>query len=55
MMERFWDYPIVMSLRERIRARTPGDIPPIREEHPVIGLWHDTTRWVRRKMFRRTE
>jgi hypothetical protein len=53
MDDRLWDYPIVTALRERIRARTPGTIPPMREEHPIIGLGHDITRWVRRRVFRR--
>jgi len=49
---RLWDFPIVTSLRETIRARTPGVLPPIREEHPVIGLVHDIQRLVRRRVFR---
>jgi len=53
-MARYWDYPLVTSLREKVRARTPGTIPPMREDHPVIGLWHDITRWARRKIFQRT-
>jgi len=48
--KRIWTYPLVNALRDTVRARTPGTIPPKREEHPVIGLWHDATRLVRRRV-----
>jgi hypothetical protein len=48
---RIWNFPIVTALRERIRARTPGELPPIREEHPFMGLIHDVQRLARRKVF----
>jgi len=50
-MPRIWDFPLVTSLRETLRARTPGELPPMREEHPVIGLVHDVQRLVRRRIF----
>lgn len=50
-MPRLWDWPLVTKLRERIRARTPGELPPMTTEHPIIGLWHDVQRWFRRKVF----
>jgi len=46
MAERIWDFPVVTRLRERIRARTPGELPEMREEHPIVGLWHDIQRLV---------
>ena len=49
--ERFWDFPIVTTFRERVRARTPGEFPAIREEHPFMGLFHDVQRLVRRTVF----
>jgi hypothetical protein len=51
MAERIWGFPIVTTLRERIRARTPGVLPEMREEHPVVGLFHDIQRLVRRRAF----
>jgi len=51
MPERLWDFPVVMTLRERVRARTPGEVPSIREEHPLMGLTHDVQRLVRRRVF----
>jgi len=51
MSKRLWDYPLVTRLRERIRKRTPGTLPPMREEHPVIGLLHDVQRLLRRRIF----
>ena len=51
MAERIWDFPIMTSLRGRIRARTPGVLPEMREEHPVMGLIHDIQRLVRRRVF----
>jgi len=49
--ERLWSYPIITRLRERIRARTPGELPPMTTKHPVIGLIHDVQRLFRRKVF----
>ena len=46
-----WDYPMVTRVRERIRARTPGQIPPMSGRHPVVGLVHDVQRLFRRKVF----
>jgi len=51
MSKRVWDYPVITALRERIRARTPGTVPPMTTEHPVIGLVHDVQRLVRRRVF----
>ena len=51
MADRIWDWPIVTALREMIRARTPGTLPPMRTEHPVIGLVHDIQRLIRRRIF----
>ena len=51
MAERIWDFPNMTSLRERMRARTPGVLPEIRKEHPVMGLIHDVQRLVRRRIF----
>jgi hypothetical protein len=50
MPERIWIYPIVNTLRDTIRSRTPGTLPAKSDEHPVIGLWHDITRLARRKV-----
>mgnify|MGYP000279966576 CR=1 FL=1 len=46
-----WDWPIVTTLRKMIRDRTPGTLPPLTAEHPVIGLVHDIQRLVRRRIF----
>jgi len=46
-----WEWPIIKALREYIRSRTPGTLPPMREEHPLIGLIHDIQRLVRRRIF----
>jgi len=51
MPERLWDFPIVMTLRERVRARTPGEVTPMREVHPIAGLFHDVQRFIRRTVF----
>jgi len=48
---RVWSFPIINVVRENIRARTPGPLPAKGEEHPVIGLWHDVVRLVRRRVF----
>jgi hypothetical protein len=49
--ERIWKFPIVDALRDAVRSRTPGALPPKTEEHPIVGLWHDVTRLVRRRVF----
>ena len=51
MPERFWDFPVVMMVRKRVRARTSGEMPPMREVHPIAGLFHDVQRFVRRAVF----
>jgi len=51
MPERLWDFPILTMFRERVRARTLGELPVIREEHPLVGLMHDVQRLVRRRVF----
>jgi hypothetical protein len=51
MVERVWNFPIVTSLRETIRARTPGGAPPLTEDHPIVGLAHDVQRLIRRRIF----
>ena len=49
--KRVWSYPIITRLRERIRARTPGELPPMTTKHPVVGLLHDIQRLLRRRIF----
>ena len=49
MPERLWDYPIITRLRKKIRERTPGEVPAMTTEHPVIGLVEDVRRLVRRR------
>lgn len=51
MPERIWDFPVITNIRERIRSRTPGEIPPMTGEHPIAGLVHDIQRFVRRRIF----
>jgi len=51
MPERLWDFPIVTSLREAIRARTPESFPSMKPEHPLMGLIHDVQRLARRRVF----
>ena len=51
MPERLWDFPIVNRLRERLRDRTPSELPAIKAEHPFMGLIHDVQRLARRKVF----
>lgn len=51
MPERLWDFPVLTSTRERIRKMTSGSLPPMKQEHPVAGLWHDIQRLVRRRVF----
>ena len=41
---------IIKRVREEIRRRTPGEVPVMRNEHPVIGLVHDIQRLVRRRV-----
>ena len=50
-LSRVWEYPLITRLRQRIREMTPGEIPPMKTEHPVAGLLHDIQRYVRRRIF----
>lgn len=50
MAEKIWPFPLVGQARERLRAMTPGELPPMTEVHPVMGLVHDVERLFRRRM-----
>jgi len=52
-MGRIWDYPVINAVRDVVRKHTPGEIPPKKEEHPIIGLLHDIQRFVRRRFLGR--
>jgi len=41
---------IIKRVRERIRSITPGELPPMRETHPIMGLINDVRRLIRRKL-----
>lgn len=51
MPERTWDFPIVTSLRKTIRARTSGEFPAMKPEHPLMGLINDVRRLMKRTVF----
>ena len=42
---------VVSRVRERIRAMTPGELPPLTQKHPVRGLINDIRRFIRRTVF----